>query len=546
MRSCVFRSPHSCRNASRSRSSSCGSLIAPRCAACRRKGRRERAADERVVIADPPGPPRQVDAELEGRLHRFAADPDRRSAAEGGRSRRPARAPRAWLHRSGDRGSRRRHRPDADSRAAVRPPRSSRPCRSRSSRTRAGRGAGDRPPLRSAAIARDQHFLRPAAGRDQSDASLDQPHVGLGRGHHAVAVQAHLAAAAEREAGRRDDDGHVRVLERHRGALERRGPSGRPRPSCLPAIRAAGASGWRRRRSSAPRCRRRAPGSAPPLRGRPLEHLDRVAADGVHLRVELDREHVVAEIDQAARGVAADDLAPRLRRAQDLDIRTTPGAPADGAACGAAAGRRLVPAPQRRAAAGQSRRSVDHAATPIASHVSNGPAPSRSPIASPDRHRRSNTRCAASLARRRGAAGPSVSRRNWPALSCARNRNADAVRRPFHVPRRIDRRQTRAAAAAGSPSPGGSRVRISSPRLLVEALTGLAADPVLARTSAETSGGTANSALAASSSSRSARLRITSREHVEPGDVHRPERRALRPADGRPGDRVDLFDREAA
>ena len=36
------------------------------------------------------------------------------------------------------------------------------------------------------------------------------------------------------------------------------------------------------------------------------------------------------------------------------------------------------------------------------------------------------------------------------------------------------------------------------------------------------------------------------REDVDAGDVHRPERRALRPAERRPGDRVDLLDRVAA
>ena len=36
------------------------------------------------------------------------------------------------------------------------------------------------------------------------------------------------------------------------------------------------------------------------------------------------------------------------------------------------------------------------------------------------------------------------------------------------------------------------------------------------------------------------------REDVDAGDVHRAERRALRPAERRAGDRVDLFDRELA
>ena len=36
-----------------------------------------------------------------------------------------------------------------------------------------------------------------------------------------------------------------------------------------------------------------------------VQHLHRVAADRVHLRVELDAEHAVAEVDQAGAGVLA-------------------------------------------------------------------------------------------------------------------------------------------------------------------------------------------------------------------------------------------------
>ena len=37
-----------------------------------------------------------------------------------------------------------------------------------------------------------------------------------------------------------------------------------------------------------------------------VQHLDRVAADRVHLRVELDAQHAVAEVDEARAGVLAD------------------------------------------------------------------------------------------------------------------------------------------------------------------------------------------------------------------------------------------------
>ena len=51
-----------------------------------------------------------------------------------------------------------------------------------------------------------------------------------------------------------------------------------------------------------------------------LQHLDRVAADGVHLRVELNGDHAVAEVDQARAGVLLDDAVLFLRRPQDLQV----------------------------------------------------------------------------------------------------------------------------------------------------------------------------------------------------------------------------------
>ena len=47
-----------------------------------------------------------------------------------------------------------------------------------------------------------------------------------------------------------------------------------------------------------------------------LQHLDRVAADRVHLRVELDAQHAVAEVHQAGARVLADDAAAGLRGAE--------------------------------------------------------------------------------------------------------------------------------------------------------------------------------------------------------------------------------------
>ena len=51
-----------------------------------------------------------------------------------------------------------------------------------------------------------------------------------------------------------------------------------------------------------------------------LQHLDGVAADGVHLRMELDGDDAVAQVDEAGAGVLLDDAALLLRGAKDLQI----------------------------------------------------------------------------------------------------------------------------------------------------------------------------------------------------------------------------------
>jgi hypothetical protein len=47
-----------------------------------------------------------------------------------------------------------------------------------------------------------------------------------------------------------------------------------------------------------------------------VQHLDRVAADRVHLRMKFDAEHAVAEIDKACAGIASHDAVAILRRFQ--------------------------------------------------------------------------------------------------------------------------------------------------------------------------------------------------------------------------------------
>ena len=51
------------------------------------------------------------------------------------------------------------------------------------------------------------------------------------------------------------------------------------------------------------------------------QHGERVAADGVHLRVELDGKDAVAQVDQAGPGVPAHRRPRRLRAPEDLQVR---------------------------------------------------------------------------------------------------------------------------------------------------------------------------------------------------------------------------------
>ena len=82
IRSSVLRSPHRLRNASRSRSSRCCSVTVPACGAIAAgEDPRQLAADERVVIADAAGAPREVDAELQRRQHALRRRPESRCAA---------------------------------------------------------------------------------------------------------------------------------------------------------------------------------------------------------------------------------------------------------------------------------------------------------------------------------------------------------------------------------------------------------------------------------------------------------------------------------
>ncbi len=175
-----------------------------------------------------------------------------------------------------------------------------------------------------------------------------------------------------------------------------------------------------------------------------LQHLDRVAADGVHLRVELDREHAIADIDQARAGVALDDRRPRFRGTKELETSAARSGSGVPAALQLAAGVRL--------------QDLVHADRPPGFERSQLPAeaPAHGAI---DVARRS-ARCRGRRAPHRRASAPACRagtgrpcRRRETACGCARRR------RRWHARLRAD--GSRAGCCARYVIDAGSSVRIS-------------------------------------------------------------------------------------
>ena len=198
-----------------------------------------------------------------------------------------------------------------------------------------------------------------------------------------------------------------------------------------------------------------------------LQHLDRVAADRVHLRVELDARARRRRGRPGWRRRSSGRRAARsLADLQDLQIRRRPAArrrrgtdsrpgsersPTSGGS-GCRHWRRRAP---------RARRSRPRSRT--------ARAPSRSPTASRDRRRRSSTRCPARRARCRRSVG-AKRRRAGTRRPCPCRGTASLMRSPTSS---IDR----AASSAGScadcfgrySSVAGSSVRISVPPLSLRA-----------------------------------------------------------------------------
>ena len=133
-------------------------------------------------------------------------------------------------------------------------------------------------------------------------------------------MQHHLASATEGQPGRCHDDGHGRVPQPDDGALE----APYHQVDLLPVpflgfeqhhhqVR-AGAEVRRvvtHDQSVEPLCR---------LSNAADQHLDRVIADGVQLRVEFHREYTILKVHQAGARPSLHDPLPLFRRGENLQV----------------------------------------------------------------------------------------------------------------------------------------------------------------------------------------------------------------------------------
>ena len=186
------------------------------------------------------------------------------------------------------------------------------------------------PTSASAAVGRlhgaQGHLLGAAAGGEQADADLDQPHVGLGVGQRRGGVHGELAAAAEGQPIGGGDDRHLGALQGQGGLLE--GAHHQLDFGILLLLQGegqhhqVGAGGELRSLAADHQRHPFALGPGQRLR----EHRQDVAADGVHLAVEFEGEDPVAEVEQTSRPACSTTTPPLFL----MTSRLIPGATGTG------------------------------------------------------------------------------------------------------------------------------------------------------------------------------------------------------------------------
>ena len=198
---------------------------------------------------------------------------------------------------------------------------------------------------------------------------------------------------------RRDDNRHVGIAQTGRSPGTR-GSSDRPRPSCPPGFEEeqhqVGTGGEVERVVADHECAEIRSG----LFHRVPQHLDGVAADGVHLRVELEAEHAVAEIEQA-RTRFFRTTRPSARAAV-ISVSLDDGADASPAPAAAASSARASECLRRRGL----RRSCRPRWRAVSSK---GPTPTRSPSAWRDRCHQASQLPDSRSSRRRESLAPACS-----------------------------------------------------------------------------------------------------------------------------------------
>src|SRR5687767_14972736 len=151
-----------------------------------------------------------------------------------------------------------------------------------------------------------QQLLSATARGNNPDANLDQSDIRFRRGSHAVRVQHHLTTATEDHLKRRDDDRLRRVTQTHRRLLE----NSRHHVELVPVLFlcfhqhqhdvGADAEVWSLVSDD------ETDEVFVNFGERKLQHLERVAADGVHLRVKLETRNTITDVEQRRAGVFLD------------------------------------------------------------------------------------------------------------------------------------------------------------------------------------------------------------------------------------------------
>src|SRR5579884_435422 len=143
-----------------------------------------------------------------------------------------------------------------------------------------------------------QQFLDAAARRDQAKPHFDKAHIRFRVGAHVIAVHYHLGSAAQGATGQGNYHRHRAVFEQHVRLLQ--GVDGRIQHLPLARLRAHQHQQHVGARREVLRLVTDDDGAELllALLNSIAQHLDDALVDSIHLRVELDAGHAVAQIDQ--------------------------------------------------------------------------------------------------------------------------------------------------------------------------------------------------------------------------------------------------------